>query len=69
VAPLRAVRFLVAEAGIRQFVDIGSGLPTANNVHEVARSVVPETRVVCVDNDPCHRSHAVIRNACTTLGN
>jgi S-adenosyl methyltransferase len=48
----RAVRYLVAEAGIRQFLDIGTGLPSANNVHEVAQSVAPECRVVYVDNDP-----------------
>ena len=54
----RAVRFLVAEAGIRQFLDIGSGLPTANNVHEVAQSIVPASRVVYVDNDPMVLAHA-----------
>ena len=54
----RAVRFLVAEAGIRQFLDIGSGLPTANNVHEVAQSIAPGTRVVYVDNDPIVMAHA-----------
>jgi SAM-dependent methyltransferase len=47
----RAVRFLVA-AGVRQFLDIGSGVPTAGNVHEVARQVVPDARVVYVDIDP-----------------
>jgi S-adenosyl methyltransferase len=52
------VRYLVAEAGIRQFLDIGTGLPTANNVHEVAQSVVPESRVVYVDNDPIVLAHA-----------
>ncbi len=54
----RAVRYLVAEAGIRQFLDIGSGLPTANNVHEVAQSIAPDTRVVYVDNDPIVMAHA-----------
>src|SRR6201996_6912851 len=54
----RAVRFLVAEAGIRQFLDIGSGLPTASNVHEVAQSVIPASRVVYVDNDPMVLAHA-----------
>ena len=54
----RAVGYLVAEAGIRQFLDIGTGLPTANNVHEVAQSVAPESRVVYVDNDPIVLSHA-----------
>jgi hypothetical protein len=47
----RALRYLVAEAGIRQFLDIGTGLPTASNVHEVAQSIAPECRVVYVDND------------------
>ncbi len=54
----RAVRFLAGEAGIRQFLDIGTGIPTANNTHEVAQSVAPETRVVYVDNDPVVLSHA-----------
>ncbi|MFG1703333.1 SAM-dependent methyltransferase [Nonomuraea sp. M3C6] len=48
----RVVRFLAAEAGIRQFLDIGSGLPTQGNVHEIAQSVAPGTRVVYVDHDP-----------------
>lgn len=54
----RAVRYLVREAGIRQFLDIGTGLPTANNVHEVAQAIAPECRVVYVDNDPIVLSHA-----------
>jgi O-methyltransferase involved in polyketide biosynthesis len=54
----RAVRYLVAEAGIRQFLDIGSGLPTANNVHEVAQAIAPDTRVAYVDNDPIVMAHA-----------
>jgi hypothetical protein len=54
----RAVRYLVAEAGIRQFLDIGTGLPTANNVHEVAQSVDPSARVVYADNDPLVLAHA-----------
>jgi len=54
----RAVRFLAGEAGIRQFLDIGTGLPTANNIHEVAQSVAPESRVVYVDNDPLVLVHA-----------
>jgi hypothetical protein len=54
----RAVRYLVAEAGIRQFLDIGTGLPTANNVHEVAQSIAPESRVVYADNDPIVLAHA-----------
>jgi hypothetical protein len=54
----RAVRYLVAEAGIRQFLDIGTGLPSANNVHEVAQSIAPDCRVVYVDNDPIVLAHA-----------
>jgi hypothetical protein len=54
----RAVRYLVAEAGIRQFLDIGAGLPSANNVHEVAQAQAPESRVVYVDNDPIVLTHA-----------
>jgi len=54
----RAVRYLVAEAGIRQFLDIGTGLPSANNVHEVAQAQAPESRVVYVDNDPVVLAHA-----------
>ena len=54
----RAVRYLVAEAGIRQFLDIGTGLPTVNNVHEVAQSIAPESRVVYADNDPIVLAHA-----------
>ena len=54
----RAVRYLTAEAGIRQFLDIGTGLPTANNTHEVAQRVAPESRIVYVDNDPLVLAHA-----------
>ena len=54
----RAVRFLAAEAGIRQFLDIGTGLPTANNVHDVAQGIAPESRIVYVDNDPLVLTHA-----------
>jgi len=52
-----AVRYLVA-AGVRQFLDIGTGLPVANNTHEVAQSLAPESRVVYVDNDPMVLAHA-----------
>ncbi|MFI6930933.1 SAM-dependent methyltransferase [Streptomyces sp. NPDC050287] len=48
----RAVRHLAAEAGIRQFLDIGTGIPTSPNIHEIAQAVAPESRVVYVDNDP-----------------
>jgi hypothetical protein len=54
----RAVGFLAGEAGIRQFLDIGTGLPTTNNVHEVAQSVASSSRVVYVDNDPLVLAHA-----------
>jgi hypothetical protein len=54
----RAVRFLAAEAGIRQFLDIGTGIPASNNTHEVAQSEVPEARVVYVDYDPVVLLHA-----------
>jgi hypothetical protein len=54
----RVVRYLAGEAGIRQFLDIGTGLPTADNVHEVAQSVAPSARVVYVDNDPLVLAHA-----------
>jgi hypothetical protein len=54
----RAVRYLAGEAGIRQFMDIGTGLPTTNNVHEIAQRAAPETRVVYVDNDPLVLAHA-----------
>ena len=54
----RAVRFLTAEAGIRQFLDIGTGIPTAGNVHEVAQAIAPEARVVYVDYDPVVLAHA-----------
>jgi hypothetical protein len=54
----RTVRYLTAEQGIRQFLDIGTGLPTANNTHEVAQSVAPASRIVYVDNDPLVLSHA-----------
>ena len=54
----RVVRYLVREAGLRQLLDIGSGLPTADNVHEIAQRVDPATRVVYLDNDPVVLSHA-----------
>jgi hypothetical protein len=49
----RVVRYLVREAGIRQFLDIGTGIPKENNVHEVAQREAPESRVVYVDKDRC----------------
>jgi hypothetical protein len=63
---VRAVTYLAAEAGIRQFLDIGTGLPSANNTHEVAQSVAPESRVVYVDNDPLVLVHARALLANTT---
>jgi hypothetical protein len=54
----RVVRHLAAEAGIRQFLDIGSGLPTQGNVHEIAQTADPDARVVYVDNDPIVLAHA-----------
>ncbi|MDP8930115.1 MAG: SAM-dependent methyltransferase [Actinomycetota bacterium] len=54
----RAVRYLAGEAGIRQFLDIGTGLPTVDNTHEVAQRVAPESRIVYVDNDPLVLVHA-----------
>jgi S-adenosyl methyltransferase len=64
----RAVRYLAAEAGIRQFLDIGTGLPTADNAHEVAQAIAPECRVVCVDNDPVVLLHAHALLTGTTAG-
>jgi hypothetical protein len=54
----RVVRYLVAEAGVRQLVDVGSGLPTAQNVHQIAQRLDPATRTVYVDNDPVVLVHA-----------
>jgi hypothetical protein len=54
----RVVRFLADEAGVRQFLDIGTGIPSAGNTHEVAQAVAPESRIVYVDNDPIVLVHA-----------
>ena len=54
----RAVRFLAGEIGIRQFLDIGTGIPTSNNTHEVAQATAPDSRIVYVDNDPIVLLHA-----------
>ena len=54
----RAVRYLAAKAGVRQFLDIGTGMPTADNTHEVAQRAAPESRVLYVDNDPVVIAHA-----------
>ncbi|MGH3978926.1 MAG: SAM-dependent methyltransferase [Pseudonocardiaceae bacterium] len=55
---IRAVRFLAGAAGIRQFLDIGTGLPTLQNTHEIAQQIAPESRIVYVDNDPLVLAHA-----------
>jgi S-adenosyl methyltransferase len=55
---VRAVRFLARDAGMRQFLDVGSGLPTMQNTHEVVQSVAPDARIVYVDNDPLVLAHA-----------
>jgi len=54
----RVVSFLAGEAGVRQFLDVGTGLPTKDNTHEVAQRVAPESRIVYVDNDPLVLAHA-----------
>jgi hypothetical protein len=54
----RAVRYLAREAGIRQFLDLGTGIPNADNVHRVAQATVPDSRVVCVDHDLVVLAHA-----------
>ena len=54
----RAVRYLAGEAGLRQFLDVGTGIPTADNTHEVAQAVTPDARIVYVDNDPIVLVHA-----------
>jgi len=54
----RTVSYLAREAGIRQFLDIGTGLPTADNTHEVAQAIAPDARIVYVDNDPIVLTHA-----------
>jgi hypothetical protein len=54
----RAVGFLSADCGVRQFLDIGTGLPTASNTHEVAQATTPDARIVYVDNDPIVLAHA-----------
>jgi hypothetical protein len=63
------VTFLVKEAGICQFLDIGTGIPSADNVHEVAQSIAPESRVVYADNDPIVLAHSRRLLASATGGN
>ena len=55
---IRTTGYLVSQAGIRQFLDIGTGMPTNNNIHEVAQSIAPESRIVYVDHDPIVLTHA-----------
>jgi len=64
----RAVRYLAGEAGVRQFLDIGTGIPTSPNVHEVAQAVAPDARVVYVDNDPIVLAHARALMASQNVG-
>jgi hypothetical protein len=54
----RTIRYLVTEAGVRQFLDVGTGLPTVDNTHEVAQRYAPDARIVYVDNDPLVLAHA-----------
>jgi hypothetical protein len=64
----RAVRFMAGEAGIRQFLDIGTGLPTVDNTHEIAQRVAPESRIAYVDNDPMVLAHARVLLTSTPQG-
>jgi hypothetical protein len=64
----KAVRFLVSDCGIRQFLDIGPGIPAAGNTHEVVQAIAPEARVMYVDNDPMVMAHARARLTGTTEG-
>jgi hypothetical protein len=59
----RAVGYLAGQAGIRQFIDIGTGLPSAGNTHEVAQQVAPQSRIVYVDNDPIVLAHALLASS------
>ena len=65
---VRGVRTLTTDAGIRQFLDIGTGLPTFNNTHEVAQAIAPESRIVYVDNDPLVLLHAEALLTSTAAG-
>jgi hypothetical protein len=66
---IRAVRYLAAEAGVRQFLDIGTGLPSHDNTHEIVQRVAPGSRVVYVDNDPLVIAHARALLASNPAGN
>lgn len=65
---LRAVRHLAGEAGIRQFLDIGTGIPTSPNLHEVAQETAPESRVVYTDNDPIVLAHSRALHVSSSAG-
>jgi hypothetical protein len=65
---VRAVSFVTSEGGIRQFLDVGSGLPTADNTHEVAQRLAPESRIVYVDFDPMVMAHATALLTSTPQG-
>jgi hypothetical protein len=65
---VRAVRYLAADCGIRQFLDIGTGLPTANNTHQVAQAIAPDAWIVYADNDPMVLAHARALLAGTSEG-
>ncbi|HEY8482639.1 MAG TPA: SAM-dependent methyltransferase [Spirillospora sp.] len=64
----RSVRYLAGEVGIRQFLDVGTGLPTVDNTHEIAQRVAPECRIVYVDNDPLVLAHARVLLTSTPEG-
>lgn len=64
----RAVRYLAGEGGVRQFLDIGTGIPTAGNVHEIAQQIAPESRVLYVDHDPIVLAHARALMTSTSQG-
>jgi hypothetical protein len=65
---VRVVRYLASECGVRQFLDVGTGLPTAGNTHQVAQAVAPDARIVYADNDPIVLSHARALLSCTPEG-
>jgi hypothetical protein len=64
----RAIRYLAAEAGVRQFLDLGSGIPTLDNVHQVAQRIAPSSRIIYVDYDPIVLAHAHSLNNGTAEG-
>src|ERR1700754_3194383 len=64
----RSVRYLAADAGIRQFLDVGTGIPTSPNLHEIVQAIAPESRVVYTDNDPIVLAHSRALHASTPEG-